>query len=134
MTRVAVDALYQEIAREPGDVAIIDLSFGKNAALAQTVHGRKITSGSLLVPRSASTDSSLGVEQDFERPLRILSLAEDARRARLAEDRAEIRRHRIGYVVYSGGSGPRRRLARLLGSEVTPRPPLVFCRFDPARR
>jgi hypothetical protein len=133
MTRVEVDAQYETIGRAPGDFAVVDLSFGKNAALAQTVHGRKITSGSLLVPRSAAPDSSLGLEEDFKRPLSTLSLAEGPRSARLRELREEIRRHRIGYVVYSGGSGPRQRLARLLGGEVTARPPLVFCRFEPAR-
>ncbi|HJS73139.1 MAG TPA: hypothetical protein VJ921_02545, partial [Vicinamibacteria bacterium] len=133
MTSVVVDAQYEAIGRDPGDFAVIDLSFGKSAALAQTVHGRKITSGSLLVPRSAASDSSLGVEEDFKRPLPTLSLSEGPRLARLLELRAEIRRHRIGYVVYSGGSGPRLRLARLLGGEVTARPPLVFCRFEPAR-
>jgi hypothetical protein len=132
MTSVKVDAHYAAIAREPGDFAVIDLSFGKHAALAQTVHERKITSGSLLVPRSTSDDSALGVEEDFKRPLKTLSLPHGPRLERLAEHRAEIRRHRIGYVVYSGGAGPRRRLAHALGARVTPRPPLNFCRFEPA--
>jgi hypothetical protein len=133
MTRVAVDSHYWTIGRETGDFAVIDLSFGKQAALAQTVHGRRITSGSLLVPRSASVESALSVERDFRNPENVLSLPLGERMARLDGDRAEILRHRIGYVVYPGGTGPRHRLARLLGARVTPRPPLVFCRFDPAR-
>jgi hypothetical protein len=113
---------------------IVDLSFGKRAALAQTVHGRRITSGTLLVPRSASEEATLSVERDFRRPLRVMSLPPEERIARLDLDRAEILNHRIGYVVYTGGEGPRRRLARLLGARVTPRPPLVFCEFEPAGR
>jgi hypothetical protein len=133
MTGVAVDSHYRAIGREEGDFALIDLSFGKQAALAQTVHGRKITSGSLLVPRSTSVESALRVERDFRDPGEVLSLPLEERLTRLDGDRAEILSHRIGYVIYPGGTGPRYRLARLLGAQVTPRPPLVFCRFEPAR-
>jgi len=133
MTSVAVDSYYWAIGREQRDFALIDLSFGKQAALAQTVHGRKITSGSLIVPRSASVESALWVERDFRNPEEFLSLPLEERIARLHGDRTEILSHRIGYVIYPGGTGPRHRLALLLGSEVTLRSPLVFCRFEPAR-
>jgi hypothetical protein len=133
MTKVSVDSYYSTVAREEGDFAVIDLSSGKHAALAQTVHGRKITSGSLLVPRSASVESSLGVERDFRDPVEILSLSGEEKIERLDGDRAEVLSHRIGFVIYPGGTGPRNRLALLLGAQVTPRPPLVFCRFEPAR-
>jgi hypothetical protein len=129
MTSVAVDSYYWTIGREERNSALVDLSFGKRAALAQTVHGLKITSGSLLVPRSASEEATLSVERDFRRPLKVLSLPPEERIARLDLDRAEILNHRIEYVVYPGGEGPRRRLARLLGARVISRPPLVFCEF-----
>ncbi len=133
MTDVAVDSHYSTLGREEGDFAVIDLTFGKHAALAQTVHGRRITSGSLLVPRSASAESALTVERDFRNPEEILSLPDEEKTARLDGDRGEILSHRIGYVIYPGGTGPRHRLARLLGAHPTLRPPLVFCRFEPAR-
>jgi hypothetical protein len=134
MQPVEVDPFYREIARDEGDFAIIDLSFEKAAVLAQTVHGRKITAGNLIVPRSASPRSALSVERAFLNPVEVLNLPSDEMSARIAWDREEILRRGIRYIVYPGGSaGPRLRLAKLLGARVTIRPPLVFCTFEGVR-
>jgi len=134
MESVGVDPFYHRIARDPGEFALIDLSFEKAAVLAQTVHGRKITAGALIVPRSASSRSALSVERDFQNPLGVLNLPQVEISSRIDHDRAEILRHRIRYIIYPGGSaGPRLRLAKLLGAQVTMRPPLVFCAFEGAR-
>ena len=134
MQHLGVDPFYDQIAGDEGDFAVIDLSFEKAAVLAQTVHGRKITAGALIVPRSASARSSLSVERAFLNPIEVLNLPHDEMSARIDWDRSEILRHRIRYIVYPGGSaGPRLRLAKLLGARVTIRPPLVFCTFEGAR-
>ncbi|HEY7697495.1 MAG TPA: hypothetical protein VIE88_03725, partial [Vicinamibacteria bacterium] len=134
MQPVEVDPFYRQIAEDEGDFAVIDLSFEKAAVLAQTVHGRKITAGNLIVPRSAAPRSALSVERAFLNPVEVLNLPPGEMSARIAWDREEILRRGIRYIVYPGGTaGPRLRLAKLLGARVTIRPPLVFCEFEGAR-
>lgn len=109
-----VPALYQRIADTPGKYAVLDLSPEPLPLLNQTLHGKPITSGSASVPRVA-VRRELGVEHDLNAPNDLLSLNDEGRAARLAEDRDELIRLNFRFVVLPESSNDQWSLAQELG-------------------
>ena len=93
-----VPAIYQRIADTPGKFAVLDLRVEPLPLLAQTVHGKPITSGSISVPRAAVLGVP-GAERDLRDPRDFMSLGSEARAARVAEDRDEMIRLNFRFVV-----------------------------------
>jgi len=109
-----IPAIYQRIAGTPGEFAVLDLRPDALALLAQTVHGKPITAGSISIPRAAAWGAP-GVERDLRDPDNVTSLSGEARVARLIEDRDELIRLNFRFVVLPKSSSQQSSLARELG-------------------
>jgi hypothetical protein len=93
-----VPPIYQLITDTPGDFAVLDLREEPFPLLAQTVHGKPITSGSIAIPRAANW-AVPGAERDLRDPSDLMSLDREARAARLTEDRDELVRLKFRFLV-----------------------------------
>ena len=93
-----VPTIYQRIADTSGEFAVLDLREEPLPLLAQTVHGKPITSGSISVRRAAAWGAP-GAERDLRDPRNFTSLSREARAARLTEDRDELIRLNFRFVV-----------------------------------
>jgi hypothetical protein len=82
--------------------------------IAQTVHGKPITSGSISVPRAAVSEGP-GAERDLRAPGDFTSLSAEERAARLRADRDELIRLNFRFVVLTDSSSDQWSLARDLG-------------------
>ncbi|PYJ90080.1 MAG: hypothetical protein DME70_01170 [Verrucomicrobia bacterium] len=109
-----VPAIYERIANTPGEFAVLDLGPEPLPLLAQTVHGKPITTGSISVPRAAVWGVP-GAERDLRDPRDFMSLESEARGARRREDRDELIRLNFRFVVFSEISSYQYSLAREMG-------------------
>jgi hypothetical protein len=125
-------SLYQKIAQEPGDFAIIDLTFPFYAVIAQTIHGKKINSMPMVVPRSAASVRLIRIEKIFQSPKDVLNLDPKERAQILEEIDAERRLLKIRYVILRKRyhSTNQAEVARSLGAKVTEEEELIVCRFE----
>jgi hypothetical protein len=109
-----VPAIYQRIADTSGEVAVLDLREEPLSLLAQTVHGKPITCGSVSVPRAAIW-AGPGAERDLRAPGNLLLLSDETRAAQLTADRDELIRLNVRFVVLPQSSNDQWSLARDLG-------------------
>jgi hypothetical protein len=109
-----VPPMYERIAGTPGEYAVLDLGPDQWAVLAQTVHGKPITAGSITIARAAAVDAP-GVELDLRTPDNVASLSGEAREARLTADRDELIRLNFRFVVFWEISSYQYSFARELG-------------------
>jgi hypothetical protein len=109
-----VPAIYQRIADTSGEFAVLDLTGEPLPLIAQTVHGKPITSGSISVPRAAVWEGP-GAERDLRAPGDFTSLSAEERAARLRADRDELIRLNFRFVVLTDSSRDQWSLARDLG-------------------
>jgi hypothetical protein len=93
-----VPPIYQLITDTPGEFAVLDLREEPLPLMAQTVHGKPITSGSVSVARAANWTVP-GAERDLRDPHDFTSLDSEARVARVTEDRDELVRLNFRFVV-----------------------------------
>jgi hypothetical protein len=115
-----VPAAYAALAGGSG--AVLDLSPDLDAVLAQTVHGRPVTSGRLAVPRAAPAVPIRAVEAALRRPRAVLALPEAERDEVAAALGAELRAL-FRHVVLPAGDAAAIRLALLLGAVRVDPPP-----------
>jgi hypothetical protein len=108
-----VPPIYQQIANSRGEFAVLDLAEEPLLLLAQVVHGKPITAGSISIPRAAVWDPP-GAERDLRDPRELMSLDSETRAARLTEDREELIRLNFRYVVLLAASNDQLSVAQKL--------------------
>jgi hypothetical protein len=126
-----VAAVYGELAADPGEFAILDLSSEYDRLLGQTRHGKKITRVPRMVPRANAGPMSR-VEADLWEPGPVLALPAAERALRVAADRAELRALGVRYAVLPDEPLTRARvlLARELGARMRVVEDRILCAFE----
>jgi hypothetical protein len=113
-----IDPGYSAIAGVTGSFAVLDLNDDPAALLAQTWHGRPVTSGAVSIPRSVSAGRMLPVEASFRRAPQLLARDPAARAAAVAAARRELEELRIRFVVLRRSEPAALELAREIGLKV----------------
>jgi hypothetical protein len=130
-SKVSADDLispaYDVVADATGEFAVLDLSLDQAALLAQTRHGRPVTSGRESNPRSVGGATRLSVERDFLDAAGTLALDPGTLASRLVADRQELERLRLRFVIFPTGSPARVELAQRLGLRVLTLGDRVVC-------
>jgi hypothetical protein len=131
VARVPSEALispaYDAVAAAGGQFAVVDLSPDQTALLAQTRHHRPITGGRTSNPRAAAGSPRLGVERDFQNAGATLALDAAALESRLMNDRQELDRLRLRFVIFPAGDPARVELAQRMGFRVSTAGEHVVC-------